>query len=181
MPPPPPPACQPVPSDGKYQWLGEGVCDQERAWTLPTKWPRCNYQHWVCPVSHEGGAHWNIHEGQGHEELPAGRPGMMFTVASDLEGTGDQKRCWEHTPGPPRFLTPRSQGGSSWAGKKMSVLSKESDFFPSQWSHLCRRICLVLPGLPLSKRSQRDFPGGPVAKIPHSNCGGSRFNFWLGN
>ena len=27
----------------------------------------------------------------------------------------------------------------------------------------------------------RDFPGGPVAKIPSSQCSGPRFNPWLGN
>ena len=27
----------------------------------------------------------------------------------------------------------------------------------------------------------RDFPAGPVAKTPHSQCRGSRFSPWLGN
>ena len=107
---------------------------------------------------------------------------MMFTVASNLEGTGDQKRCREQAPGPPPSSSlPGLRAGEAGAGRKMSVLCKESDFFPSQSSHLCRKICPVFPGLPLSKRSQRDFPGGPVAKTPHSKCRGSTSNSWLGN
>ena len=118
---------------GSNQWLGEGVCDHERACMLPTKWPRCNYQHWVRPISHEEGANWNIHEGQGYEELPAGRPGMMLTLASNLEGTGDQKRCREQIPGlPPSFSLPglrvvKAGRGRKWVSCLRKVTSPQAN------------------------------------------------------
>ena len=31
------------------------------------------------------------------------------------------------------------------------------------------------------KVDARDFPGGPVAKTPHSQCRGPRFDAWSGN
>ena len=31
------------------------------------------------------------------------------------------------------------------------------------------------------KGNSRDFPGGPVAKTPHSQCSGPGFNPWSGN
>ena len=31
------------------------------------------------------------------------------------------------------------------------------------------------------KTTMRDFPGGPVAKTPHSQCRGPGFNPWSGN
>ena len=35
--------------------------------------------------------------------------------------------------------------------------------------------------IPTSKRTIRDFPGGPVAKTPYSQCRGHRFNPWSEN
>ena len=34
---------------------------------------------------------------------------------------------------------------------------------------------------PTSKKEGREFPGGPVAKTPCSNCRGPRFGLWSGN
>ena len=31
------------------------------------------------------------------------------------------------------------------------------------------------------KEGERDFPGGPVAKTPHSQCRGPGFDPWSGN
>ena len=54
-------------------------------------------------------------------------------------------------------------------GKKVSV--------PNEFATYAKTTVYLFIKTMVSK----DFPGGPVAKTPHSQCRGSRFHPWAGN
>ena len=56
--------------------------------------------------------------------------------------------------------------------KQYHVVKKDSSL-TTAISHLC-------PYFSSFKRTQRDFPGGPMFKTPHIHCRMPRFNPWLG-
>ena len=67
-----------------------------------------------------------------------------------------------------------------------------NSFFSKSYCPACRptaqtcslRLCYVTgitPGILGKKRIRQDFLGGPVARTPHSQCRGPRFDPWSGN
>ena len=96
------------------------------------------------------------------------------------EGRTGNYFCTEcHPSGWSRARQPRS---ASWFGLILAALVESYENYSEkceQYQFLVHEVAVGT--VHIKGMKMRDFPGGPVAKTPHSQSRGSRFNPWSGN